>query len=179
VAGLAPAGARPRALALVPPGEAAALWERVRGAARPVGLDPWRLTEVQAGVPEVLPENADAFVPQMVNLNLIDGVSFTKGCYSGQEVVARMQYLGKLKRRMYRARVDVAEPPAPGTDLHAPGQPGDQAVGRVVSAVPAPGGGVELLAVVQIETAESAPLHLGAVDGPRLELLDLPYPFEA
>lgn len=178
VVGLPPAGDQPRALVLVDPSAAPGVWERVRSAARPVGVTPWRLTEVRAGVPEILPANADAFVPQMANLQLVDGVSFTKGCYSGQEVVARMQYLGKLKRRMYRARVAVDPPPAPATDLHAPGQPGDQAVGRVVTGVPAPGGGAEILAVIQIEVAESAPVHLGAVDGPVLDLLDLPYPLE-
>jgi folate-binding protein YgfZ len=82
----------------------------------------------------VLPQTSEAFVPQMVNMHLIDGVSFTKGCYTGQEVVARMQYLGKLKRRMYIAEVESDIPPRPGDLLSVPGSKSEQAPGRVVDA---------------------------------------------
>ena len=80
-------------------------WLQKRGVS-PSGPDSWELGEIAAGVPAVYPDSSEAFVPQMANLQKINGVSFTKGCYPGQEVVARSQYLGKLKRRMYRARID-------------------------------------------------------------------------
>jgi folate-binding Fe-S cluster repair protein YgfZ len=108
----------------------------------------------------------------MINLERLGGVDFRKGCYPGQEIVARTQYRGVLKRRMVRARVGSAA--EPGNDLYADDLAG-QACGTVVNAAPAPDGTTELLAVVQISSLESAsPLRLGAADGPALELLSLP-----
>jgi folate-binding protein YgfZ len=118
---------------------------------------------------------AEAFVPQMANMQLVDGVSFTKGCYTGQEVVARMQYLGKLKRRMYRARVVTDQAPQPGQELFSPGSASGQGAGRVVDARPTPAGGFELLVVAEIASAEGASLRLGDEQGPALQLLDMPY----
>jgi hypothetical protein len=108
----------------------------------------------------------------MVNLERLGAVDFKKGCYPGQEIVARTQYRGVLKRRMVRARIAAAA--APGNDLYAADLTG-QASGTVVNAAPAPEGGTELLAVVQISSVEGAsPIRLGAADGPQLELLPLP-----
>jgi folate-binding Fe-S cluster repair protein YgfZ len=104
-------------------------------------------------------------------------VSFKKGCYPGQEIVARMQYLGKLKRRMYRAHTDTDTRPRPGDEIF-PNEADAQSIGKVVSAAPFPDGGYTLLAVLQITSAESGhTLHIGASDGPALELEHLPYPF--
>ena len=131
----------------------------------------WALEEIRAGRPLVVQATQDLFVPQMVNLERLGAVDFKKGCYPGQEIVARTQYRGVLKRRMVRARIAAAA--APGNDLYAADLPG-QASGTVVNAAPAPEGGTELLAVVQISSLESAsPIHLGTVDGPQLELLPL------
>ena len=80
----------------------------------------WTLADIRAGLPTVFENTVEAFVPQMANLQLVGGVSFTKGCYTGQEIVARMQYLGKLKRRMYLAHVDSAEAPTAGDPLFSP-----------------------------------------------------------
>ena len=88
-----------------------------------------------------------------------------------------MQYLGKLKRRMYRAHVDTSDRPAPGTELFSQSSESGQGAGRIVDAAPAPEGGYEVLAVIQISSAEANDLHLGEADGPPLELLDLPYAF--
>ena len=133
----------------------------------------WALEEIRAGRPLVVQATQDLFVPQMVNLERLGAVDFKKGCYPGQEIVARTQYRGVLKRRMMRARVAAAA--APGGELYADDLPG-QASGTVVNAAPAPEGGSELLAVVQISSLESAsPIHLGTVDGPQLELLPLPF----
>ncbi len=90
------------------------LWQT--SVANASSIEQWQLLDIRAGIPTIYQATSDAFVPQMVNLQLIEGVSFTKGCYTGQEVVARMQYLGKLKRRMYRAVID-GETPEAGTEL--------------------------------------------------------------
>ncbi len=173
-------GARvPRCLLLAPRHTAPALFTAAAAVGRPAGREAWDLTEVEAAVPQIVAATQDAFVPQMVNLQALGGVSFTKGCYAGQEVVARMQYLGTLKRRMYRARAAVDEAPAPGTPLYAPQSPGGQSVGKVVSAARLPGGGSELLAVLQIKSAEEDSIHLEGPDGPRLDMLDLPYSLDA
>lgn len=156
---------------------ARALWDKLNVRAAPVGRDGWELQDILAGVPVIYPGTSEAFVPQMVNLQLVEGVSFKKGCYPGQEVVARMQYLGKLKRRMYRCHSDSDQRPAPGEELFT-ADDGDQSIGKVVSAAPHPDGGFELLAVIQIDRAEAgAGLHLGAADGPIVEVGHLPYPF--
>ncbi|MOA37347.1 tRNA-modifying protein YgfZ [compost metagenome] len=108
----------------------------------------------------------------MLNLQAVGGVSFKKGCYTGQEIVARMQYLGKLKRRLYRLQLAAGELPEPGTPLFSPTH--GSAIGEVVLAARA-GQNIELLAVLQAEAAESGDIHLGALEGPSLQLLDLPY----
>jgi folate-binding protein YgfZ len=155
------------------------LWDHLGSRCTPVGAPAWNWLEIRAGLPAVYPQTADAFVPQMMNLSQLGGISFTKGCYTGQEIVARMHYLGTLKRRMYRARVETEVAPKPGDELFAPapasastsGSTGS--VGRVVSAAPSPEGGYELLAVVQIESVRAGALRLS--QGPELQLLDLPY----
>jgi len=111
-------------------------------------------------------------------MHLIDGVSFTKGCYTGQEVVARMQYLGRLKRRMYLADVEAATPPNPGDVLYSPDSHSKQATGWVVNAERTGGNRYELLAVVETEAAEQNHVHLGP-DGPTLTLKAPPYGFAA
>ena len=131
----------------------------------------WALADIRSGLPWILPATQEQFVPQTANLDLIGGVSFSKGCYPGQEIVARMHYLGRLKERMLRAHVD-APPPAPGTRLYSAAF-GAQAAGTVVNAAPSPDGGSELLAVAQLAAAGT--LALAQPDGPRLRSLPLPY----
>jgi folate-binding protein YgfZ len=150
------------------------LWEKLATQATPMDGSYWALLDIRAGIPTVYPETADAFVPQMANMQLIDGVSFTKGCYTGQEVVARMQYLGKLKRRMYHAEVASVTAPKPGDALHAPGSTSEQASGRVVDARASADGRYELLAVVEVGPAEAGEVRLGA-DGPLLTFKAPPY----
>jgi folate-binding Fe-S cluster repair protein YgfZ len=105
-------------------------------------------------------------------------VSFSKGCYPGQEVVARMQYLGTLKRRMYLAEVVSAVAPRPGDELHSPSSRSEQATGRVVDACAVGGGRYELLAVLEITAASSGDVTLGA-GGPTLRVKEPPYGFPA
>jgi folate-binding protein YgfZ len=169
-----------RFLFISPAEQAKALWQLAvtEAGAAEANPDLWALHDIRAGLPTVLPETSDAFVPQMTNMQLIDGVSFHKGCYTGQEVVARMQYLGKLKRRMYIAEVQTDQAPQPGDLLSAPGSTSEQAPGRVVDARPAGPDTWQMLVVAEISAAEANDLHLGD-DGPRLRLQPPPYGFPA
>ena len=129
----------------------------------------------RAGIPVILPQTQEAFVPQMANLDLIGAVNFKKGCYPGQEIVARMQYLGKTKRRMYLAHVDSDVVPQAGNELFSMEAEG-QACGMIANAQAAPDGGFDVLAVIQIASHDAFPVHLGALTGPRLHFQPLPYP---
>ncbi|MGD8497554.1 MAG: folate-binding protein [Chromatiales bacterium] len=154
------------------------LWNRLKVHSAPVGAGSWSLLDILSGLPTIYPATSEAFVPQMANLQLIDGLSFKKGCYPGQEVVARMQYLGKLKRRMYRLQLDGDALPRPGDEIFASSD-ASQSVGRIVDAQAHPEGGIAALAVLQIDSAEQGHLQLGSADGPPLSVKKLPYPFES
>ncbi len=159
----------------LPPEKAPATWAALAKHATPVGTAVWDWLRLSNGIPMIVAATQEEFVPQMVNWEVLGGVSFQKGCYPGQEIVARTQYLGKLKRRMYLAHVDGGEPPAPGDNLYTPDMDG-QASGMVVNAAPAPGGGFDLLAVAQIESvAAGQPLHWKTAEGPLLALKTQPY----
>ena len=163
-------GATPRFQICTPDGAAPACWAALAADARPASASVWRLLDIDAGQPAVYAPTLEAFVPQMVNLELIGGVSFKKGCYPGQEIVARMHYLGKPSRRMYRLQATAA--PAPGTPVL---DEAEREVGTVVDAQPA-ADGAHLLAVVQ-RGKDSAALQLPG--GERLTGLDLPYAVDA
>jgi len=156
----------------VAPAAAPAVWQALTGHATPVGAPVWDWLRLNAGIPMIVAATQEQFVPQMVNLEAIGGVSFQKGCYPGQEIVARSQYLGKMKRRMFLAHVDAIA--APGDSLYSADVPG-QATGTVVNVAPAPDGGFDILAVAQIESARTQTLHLKADDGAALTLRPLPY----
>lgn len=154
------------------------VWKSLATESAPGSADLWSLYDLRAGIPSVFQETAEAFIPQMVNMQLVDGVSFTKGCYTGQEVVARMRYLGKLKRRMYLAQVDSEHRPLPGDDLFSTVSTSSQGAGKVVDARPSPEGGYELLAVLEISGYEGDAMHLGSEDGQKLHFRELPYGFD-
>ena len=170
-------GPVPRFEILGPPSAMETLWDGLAKSATLVDADFWALLNIRAGIPCVFPETSDAFVPQMANLQLLGGVSFKKGCYTGQEVVARMQYLGKLKRRMYRALVSVENPPLPGDTLHCPSRSSGQATGKIVDARVNIDGDYEVLAVVEIEAAENGKVRLDGPKGPLLYFSKPPYGF--
>jgi folate-binding protein YgfZ len=136
-----------------------------------LALDAWSWLEVRSGVPQVVAATADQFVPQMVNLELVGGVSFRKGCFPGQEVVARSQYRGTLKRRAFL--FDCAAAAQPGTDVYASNDPG-QPAGMVANAATL---GDRHCALVSLKIAalDAPSLHLGSVDGPALQHVELPY----
>ncbi|MCU7919312.1 MAG: folate-binding protein YgfZ [Candidatus Thiodiazotropha sp. (ex Epidulcina cf. delphinae)] len=166
-------GAGPRFEVIGPTDQLLEIWQTAEAQAPRMDEDFWALQEIRAGIPTLFQSTREAFVPQMTNMQLIDGVSFTKGCYPGQEVVARMQYLGKLKRRMYLAHVDTTTLPSPGDELFARGSTSGQGTGKVVDAR-ANNGGYDLLAVIEIASAEEEEVCLGE-NGPKLEILNLPY----
>lgn len=131
----------------------------------------WWFSEIEAAVPTVFAATQEKFVPQMLNLEVLGAVDFKKGCYPGQEIVARSQYLGKLKRRMNVAYVHDDDVLAGADVFHSDGA---QPIGLVVMAARSPDGGSELLFEAPIDRLQSGSLHLRA-GGPRLDLRPLPY----
>jgi folate-binding protein YgfZ len=193
------AGGLARALLVVANDQISALPEAWRaGAASATCHGAWALAEVLSAIPRVVAATSEAFVPQMVNFESVGGVSFSKGCYPGQEVVARSQYLGKLKRRMALGR-GVGLPPAPGTDVWAQGQA--EPCGQVVLSAPwmsasAPGatgapasigdpaeGEFALLFECRTDLLDSTPLRTvpdgEAASVSALSVLPLPYPLQS
>ena len=162
-----------RFIAVADAAAAPGVWDALARALRPVGTPCWRWLDIRDGIPLVTAATTEAFVPQMLNLELVGGVSFRKGCYPGQEVVARTQYLGKTKRRMFRAALAAAA--APGDSLCSEDL-GDQASGTVVTAAPSPDGGFEVLAVAPVASMTAGVVHLRSLTGPLLRVLPLPYP---
>ncbi|MBI5430034.1 MAG: folate-binding protein YgfZ [Nitrosomonadales bacterium] len=156
------------------PQQAQELWNKLAAQARPVGSACWDWLNIRAGIPVILPQTQEQFVAQMVNFDLINGVSFSKGCYPGQEIVARTQYLGKLKRRMYLAHIDGPAEPQPGDELFSADMEG-QASGMVANVAPAPSGGYDVLTVVQIASRDAYPVHISSLLGARLAFQALPY----
>jgi folate-binding protein YgfZ len=128
----------------------------------------WRLAGIRAGLPQVYPETYETFVAQMLNLDLLGGVAFEKGCYTGQEIIARTHFRGAIKRRMFRFECASAPPP-PGTRVLV----GEQHAGEVVDAA-ATDAGCELLAVVSL-AQQDAELELESSRGARIQKLPLPY----
>jgi folate-binding protein YgfZ len=171
---------RPRFEILGPVEQITQLWQQLGEKAELSTPDLWPLLDIRAGIATVYSATSETFIPQMVNMQLVDGISFTKGCYVGQEVVARMKYLGKLKRRMYRAHVVTDQRPSPGDELFSPHEKSSgQGVGSVVDARPSPDGGYELLVTVTDSAYAEDDLHLQNESGPQLDFLSLPYTFES
>ncbi len=159
-----------RQLVCVPSAEAAAY---TAAAALPLAdAAAWTRLMVRAGEVWITPPTQEQFVPQMVNFDALGGINFQKGCYPGQEIVARAHYRGAVKRRMYRATV--AAPAQAGDLLYASDLNGQES-GRVALAAPDGAGGSELLAVLQIQSHASAEVRLGSAAGPLLQFASLPY----
>jgi len=140
-------------------------------------LAAWNAAEIASAIPRIVLATQDQFVPQMINLESIGGVDFKKGCYPGQEVVARSQYRGAIKRRLYLAQVETALAHAgPATEIIHESDPGQPAGMVVLSAQhPSDAGLVTLQIECKSELAQSGKLHLGKADGAPLVLGNLPY----
>ena len=170
--GLPAVDATTRSLAWVPAGDAP-----MYGAAigfSPADASEWTRFMVRAGEAWITPATQEQFVPQMVNFDVLGGISFKKGCYPGQEIVARAHYRGAVKRRMYRASLDA--PAKPGDALFASDLNGQES-GVVALAAPDGTGGSEILAVLQIQSHDNAAVRLGSAEGPLLRFTALPYAF--
>ncbi len=156
-------------------GQPRAIWLAPQGVAAPAGTalshDLWQVGEVMSGIAWVELATWEAFVPQMLNYESVDGVNFKKGCYPGQEVVARSQFRGTLKRRALIAQSDVAM--AAGQEVFSSSD-ATQPCGLVAQAASTGSCHVAVLEL-QISATENSNLHLGAVGGPALSLLPLPY----
>jgi hypothetical protein len=146
---------------------AGSLWPRLAGRMSPVPESVWRWLDVRGGLPWITAATTEEFVPQMVGFDQLGGVSFHKGCYPGQEVVARTQYLGKVKRHLYRAQS--AATVNPGSPLYVADDPGHPC-GIVVEASAGPSGRSDVLAVLQ-ESSVSSPVRIGSVSGEELAQL--------
>ena len=134
----------------------------------------WSLGDLLAGVPNIRTETTDEYLPQMLNLELIGGVDFNKGCYTGQEIVARTHYLGKVKRRMYLGGVQSNSTPLRGSTL-IDGKT-NKHLGKIVEAVRKADGGCLALAVVKVDCLDTASsVHLDTLDGPEVQLSTFPY----
>jgi len=172
-------GPSPRYMLIGQPSHITAIWEACSQQATATNHELWNLLDIQSGIPTVYANTVESFVPQMVNMQMVDGVSFDKGCYVGQEIVARMKYLGTLKRRMYLAQVDADIRPLPGDELYSPiDTESGQGHGSVVMAAASGNGGYEILAVVETSSHENGKLHLENSSGPVLNFLPMPYQFD-
>ena len=172
-------------LVALPPGagQPLALWCAPAGTASPTGTglsaQAWQWLCVRSGIAMITQPIYEAFVPQMLNYESVGGVNFKKGCYPGQEVVARSQFRGTLKRRAYLAHIELAEVGAEvGQEVfHA--SDAEQPCGMVAAAAANPGGGFDAIVSMQTSAAADAAdgrLTLGSPSGPALALLPLPYP---
>lgn len=148
------------------------LWAFLAAAARPVASSCWDWLNIRGGIPVITLPTQEQFVLQMTNLDALGGVSFKKGCYPGQEVVARTQHLGKIKRRMFLAHVDAA---AKAGDEVFSAEMAGQPSGMVINAAEVAGGGFDLLTVMQISSRETQSVHLQALEGAALTFMELPY----
>ena len=165
-----------RLLALLPVERAAGLLEALARSGAPMRETEWLRSDIEQGIPTITRETQDRFVPQMLNLELIGGVSFDKGCYPGQEIVARTRYLGRIKQRTYRVRLRTQDgTPSPGDALYSARFGPEQASGAVLNAVPSSADTYEALAVIQTSSAASETIHWKSPGGPVLEMLPLPY----
>lgn len=156
----------------VAPERAPAVWQALAAQARPVASAVWDWLLVRAGIPVVLPETQDHFVPQMANMDFLYGISFNKGCYPGQEVVARAHWIGKVKRRLFLAHVDAL--PRLAEEVFSAAVP-DQAAGQIANVSLAPDGGFDVLLVLREAAHAANDVTLGARTGPRLSFMNLPY----
>jgi len=155
--------------------DAKKLWNELATTAEPTNNDAWNYLNILAGFPTITQASSEAWIPQMVNFIAIGGVDFKKGCYPGQEVVARLNYLGKTKRRMYRLEIDTSQLPNTGDSISTDE---DKDAGKILNAAINPEGKVEVLAILKIAQADSS-LQLSENASASIDVLDLPYSLDS
>ncbi len=150
--------------------EATACKDALEAKARVLPIESWQLEDIRDGIAWVSESTRETYIPQHLNWQALEGVSFSKGCYTGQEIVARMKYLGKLKSHLYRFFMENPQAPAAGTPVM---NSNGSKSGEIVTALPS-GSGTELLAVVRSADVESGRLTLASTES-SLNLQPLPY----
>jgi len=163
------AGNSPRFEIICETERAKQIWQSLKAKCKPVGRACWEWLEIQAGIPDIYVQTQEEFVPQMVNLDLLNAINFKKGCYTGQEIVARTHYLGKVKRRTHLAHIATSTPPQAGDDVMNLNK---EAVGKIVRSAIAPTNGYSVLAEIRLESVETGDLF---VNDTKLEIQALPY----
>ncbi len=158
--------------------QAKKLWQAVSQQAKVSNSASWDYLNIVNGLPFIDSNTSEEFVPQMANMELINGVSFEKGCYTGQEIIARTHYLGKQKRRTYRIRINTETEPKAGEQLATETSTENQYTGTLISVLPIAENEYEALSVIQIKAAEEEKLKLKNAEA-KITLLDLPYSMEA
>ncbi len=154
------------------------LWQTFLPNCKPISPSAWELLDIQSGIPTIYPTTVDLILPHHANLSMLNGISFDKGCYLGQEVIARMQYRGKIKKHLYRAFVQECDKaPWPGAEILSEPFSANEAPGIVVRSSETSASSYELLVVLdeQYQNFENVRLYLA--DGPKVHRLDLPYSF--
>ena len=145
------------------------IWQSLKKQCKPVGKSCWEWLEIQAGIPDIYLNTQEEFVPQMVNLDLLNAINFKKGCYTGQEIVARTHYLGKVKRRTQLMHLNTAIPPQASNDVV---NQNNEVIGKIVRSAPAPTGGYDVLAEIRLDNLEDADLMVNGIKG---DIQQLPY----
>jgi folate-binding protein YgfZ len=162
-----------RELVAVSGNHATDLWNELSKISTVAGYNSWETLNIQSGIPILQKETSGSFVPQMLNLDYLDAISFSKGCYTGQEVVARMRYLGKLKRKMYRINRTSNQIVPPGTPCYV--EDINQISGYVISSVQIDSNFQELLAVLTDQAAVSQHMSIGNANIEKVQYLPLSY----
>ena len=163
-------GPAPRFEIIVDAAHAKSIWGQLAKQLKPIGKSAWEWLEIQAGIPDIQPGTQEEFVPQMVNLDALGGINYKKGCYTGQEIVARTHYLGKVKRRTQIAHLIGESQPQPGEDVFV--ESSSDPVGKIVRSAPSPAGGFDVLVELRLESLEAGKL---SCHGNPLVLSPLPY----
>ncbi len=157
-----------------------ALWLAPAQSDAPTGqilsLQDWLWSDVRSGIAMITAPVTQAFVPQMLNYESVGGVNFKKGCYPGQEVVARSQFRGTLKRRAFLAHSDA--PLAAGNEIFHDTDP-EQPCGTVAQAAASPDGGYDAIVSMLVSASEVVGLHIASASGPALLVTPAPYPLLA
>lgn len=162
-------------LLLSPPESAIQLWQNLTSVAPTHSQDDWHTLTALAGIPWIDSRLTELFVPQMLNLQALSAINFKKGCYSGQEIVARMQYLATLKRRLFLAKCAGSVAPQIGEELLENGENGKE-VGKIINVIAQSNSEYLVLAVVVIDAVQNQTVTTQA--GQPLTWQDLPYPIE-
>jgi len=162
-----------RSIVLCTGDTAPGLWRRLTAEARPAGTHHWARGDIDGGIPWVGGAGTGEFLPQSLNLDLLGGLRYDKGCFPGQEIIARMHFRGKLKQRMFLAAAPTGDAPAVKSRIYTDN--GTRHRGMVVNAVRSADDACRMLVTLDLDCAGAADLHLGDKDGPAVRLLSLPY----